>query len=194
MFSSEQPLDEFFDNARQEIFPMKSPISNLEPVEEKPTKRVGKLAKLAASRVTPLLKAREEVNDVYSDGYFESHYPQADKTLKGLLHDQVLDAWDLADSEVKNTLSDVADGRGGLGSNKKVTVTDNRKVDISADRKVSLSDHSSRSNYLSKHVDNRRFDHSQPNYSKHVDNRKIDNSKSSDTSDKRVISLTINLS
>jgi hypothetical protein len=46
-----------------------------------------------ARKFMPLLKAREEADRVYSNGYFENHYKDADKQLKSMLHEKVMDAW-----------------------------------------------------------------------------------------------------
>jgi hypothetical protein len=43
--------------------------------------------------LTPLLKVKKEADKVYSKGYFENHYPDADKHLKSMLHEKVMAAW-----------------------------------------------------------------------------------------------------
>ena len=40
-----------------------------------------------------LIHAREQVNKVHSEGYFENHYKEADRKLKKLLHEKVLLSW-----------------------------------------------------------------------------------------------------
>jgi hypothetical protein len=44
-------------------------------------------------KVKPLLEVKKEADEVYSRGYFENHYPDADKTLKRMLHQKAMDAW-----------------------------------------------------------------------------------------------------
>lgn len=44
-------------------------------------------------RIRPLLEVKEETDRVYANGYFENHYPAADKKLKKLLHQKAMDAW-----------------------------------------------------------------------------------------------------
>jgi len=44
-------------------------------------------------KVKPLMEIKKEADEVYSRGYFENHYPEADKTLKRMLHQKAMDAW-----------------------------------------------------------------------------------------------------
>jgi len=76
------------------IFETGSPVDRLGDKLKRPTRGVprGRLAMLAA-RVGPLLQSKQVLDKVYSNGYFETHYPEADKTLKSLLHKRAMDAW-----------------------------------------------------------------------------------------------------
>jgi hypothetical protein len=44
-------------------------------------------------KIKPLLEVKKEADKNYSAGYFENHYPDADKKLKNLLHRKAMDAW-----------------------------------------------------------------------------------------------------
>lgn len=122
-FAANEPLDKF--ESKHEIFPSKSPVSNIDPVVEKPApvsrRQYGRLAELAFSRIKPLMKTREALNKVYSDSYFENHYPEADKTLKGLLHNSTMDAWSNAENPSEEVLADKADGQ-ALGKTIHLTI------------------------------------------------------------------------
>lgn len=77
------------------IFETKSPVDFINGEKpEMPTIRPpkGSLKRIAA-RCGPLLDAKHMLDKVYSNGYFENHYPDADRTLKGLLHKRAMDAW-----------------------------------------------------------------------------------------------------
>lgn len=77
------------------LFSSKSPI-DMNKRREEPRRLRSKVAeriiKGLSNRLKRLLEARDEVNKVHSEGYFENHYPDADKELKGLLHDKVMTA------------------------------------------------------------------------------------------------------
>lgn len=123
----EKPLDSEFDTNRTTIFPSNSPVTNLEPVKKLPSilprKKFGRLADLAMSRIKPLLKMREKIDKVHADGYFENHYPNADKKLKSLLHEQTLAAWGNAENDSQEVLT-VSDDKKTLGG-KTISVTIN---------------------------------------------------------------------
>jgi hypothetical protein len=80
------------------IFSAKSPIDRfggdkprlLEPAQP------GRLRKFV-KKFGPLLNVKSELDKVYSNGYFENYYPDADKLLKGALHEKAMDAWANAD-------------------------------------------------------------------------------------------------
>ena len=77
------------------IFPTHSPVDVLggkSDVEE-PMGHEAHTAARILRKVSPLLEAREEADKVYSKGYFERAYPEADKKLKRLLHSKVMGAW-----------------------------------------------------------------------------------------------------
>lgn len=115
----EKSLDDGFDKNRTTIFPSNSPVTNLEPVKTKPIilsrKKFGRLASLAKTRIMPLLKARKNIDKVHADGYFENHYPEADKKLKSLIHEDALIAWGNAENPSKEVLEEKAEGK-ELGS------------------------------------------------------------------------------
>jgi hypothetical protein len=73
--------------------------------------------KIASARLlrklSPLLRAREEADKVYSNGYFENHYPEADKKVKRLLHNRVMAAWANA---LNDSCNDDNKFNGGLGN------------------------------------------------------------------------------
>jgi len=81
------------------IFPVSSPIDrSFGSTELKAPKPMSdeifdtKYKKML-KKVRPLLEVKEEADKVYSNGYFENHYPEADKKLKSLLHEKAMDAW-----------------------------------------------------------------------------------------------------
>ncbi len=83
------------------IFSTHSPVDILDRKKQRPlsVKSPSILRKLASSveaKIKPLLQVKEEVDRVYSNGYFENHYPDADKTLKDTLHQKVLASWTTA--------------------------------------------------------------------------------------------------
>ena len=100
------------------IFPTESPVKQLDgevqtppaPLEAREYKE--RSAKLLC-KLHPLIQARMEADKVYSNGYFERNYKDADKKLKRLLHERVRDAWAHSlspdDEEVERP-------KGGLGS------------------------------------------------------------------------------
>jgi hypothetical protein len=49
--------------------------------------------------LAPLLEASKTADQVYANGYFERHYPEADKKMKSLLHDKVMAAWSNSDND-----------------------------------------------------------------------------------------------
>lgn len=126
----EETLDSGFDTNRTTIFPSNSPVTNLEPVTGTPTlmprKKFGRMADGAYSRFKPLMKMRESLDKVHANGYFEQHYPEADKMLKRLLHEHTLDAWGNAANQSSEVLSSIADDKKELGSkDKSISVTIN---------------------------------------------------------------------
>jgi len=124
----EEPLDSGFDTNRTTIFPSNSPVTNLEPVRALPSilprKKFGKMAEIAMSRFKPLMKIREKLNEAHlSDDYFQTHYPEADSTLKHLLHEQTINAWGNALNSSSEVLASVASDKKELGSDKSISVT-----------------------------------------------------------------------
>lgn len=84
------------------IFSAKSPLDRLAGAKPKPAKlKPGKLQALA-KRMGPLLETKSILDKVYSNGYFENHYPDADELLKKTLHDRAMQAWAHAKAFGKN--------------------------------------------------------------------------------------------
>lgn len=82
----------------QTIFPTSSPVDVQDGRKVSAPKSLGrglfeKATELRDHKLIPLLKVREDADRVYSNGYFENHYSEADKRLKGLLHEKVMAAW-----------------------------------------------------------------------------------------------------
>ena len=74
-------------------------------------------------QIEELLEARCRLNKVHSDGYFENFYPQADKSLKEVLHNKTIHAKDSLRAPVgrlSTGLSDRAMKSDGVGS---ITIT-----------------------------------------------------------------------
>lgn len=77
-----------------QIFPTKTPV----PFKGKPRPPM-RAASIAdrffnnlTRRIKPLMKVRDAMDKVYSKGYFENHYPEADEELKHVLHSEALEA------------------------------------------------------------------------------------------------------
>lgn len=88
-----EDLEQEFDRRMSVIFPTQSPISSLagppketEEPETLPPKFSGRFMK-------KLLESREDLEKVYSNGYFQTHYPEADKNLKEFLHEKTMNTW-----------------------------------------------------------------------------------------------------
>jgi hypothetical protein len=77
IFGSKSPVD-FIHGEKPEVPMVRPPEGSI---------------KRMASRVGPLLDVKCILDKVYSNGYFENHYPDADRTLKGLLHKRAMQAW-----------------------------------------------------------------------------------------------------
>jgi hypothetical protein len=107
------------------IFPTNSPVDRLGGTSDakEPYPCNSKLYKETSARLlrklSPLLQARKEADKVYSKGYFENHYPEADKQAKRMLHSRVMNAW-------ANALNDMDDEqdvpRPGLGGGGGATI------------------------------------------------------------------------
>jgi hypothetical protein len=77
------------------IFPTGSPLPNHRIAgPPKPKKMNGKIAERVLSgiieRIKPVMKIRELMDKVYSNGYFERHYPEAEQELKNHLHNEAM--------------------------------------------------------------------------------------------------------
>lgn len=111
-------------NGADTIFSVKSPVDQLEAEnnheEPKPlnSESYGQIAARMLKKLSPLLQAREEADKVYSNGYFQRHYPGAEKKIKHLLHDRVMSAW-------ANSLNDddTESPKAGLGSGVTIHIT-----------------------------------------------------------------------
>ena len=92
---SEGKLEDGFDKKLPDFFPLRSPISNLggHPEETKVPPPMGFKPKYSEKAMKILMEARKNLNKIYSDGYFENHYPEADKDLKNHLHEQTMSSW-----------------------------------------------------------------------------------------------------
>lgn len=81
------------------LFSSNSPIEteNIGGPKQKPAKISAERAESRLAEISErscsLIQARDQVNKVHSEGYFENHYKAADKKLKQLLHEKVLLAW-----------------------------------------------------------------------------------------------------
>lgn len=83
----------------KKIFGTGSPVDRVQGDKPKrPTRRPpeGSMEKLCA-QIEPLLQTKKVLDKVYSNGYFENHYPDADEKLKGLLHERAMVSWALAE-------------------------------------------------------------------------------------------------
>ena len=79
----------------KKIFETGSPVDRTQGDKPKRPGRsapTGSIDKLCA-QIEPLLQTKKVLDNVYSNGYFENHYPDADKKLKNLLHDRAMLAW-----------------------------------------------------------------------------------------------------
>lgn len=103
-------------NGADTIFSVGSPVDQLEAESSSTTPTPmdsGTFERISArmlKKLSPLLQAREEADKVYSNGYFQRHYPQAEKKIKRLLHDKVMHSWANALNE------DDPEPKAGLGS------------------------------------------------------------------------------
>lgn len=109
------------ENPKFSIFPSKSPVSLLGDQPKPPATRSRKtLRDIAAEhhrKLTPLLRVKEEADKVYSNGYFEQHYKEADRLLKQLLHDKVMNAWAAALNDEKEEAEELPAISQGLKKN-----------------------------------------------------------------------------
>ena len=107
------------------IFPTHTPVDRQgggDPIEE-PMPLDGKRYRTEEGRLlkklSPLVAAKNEADKVYSNGYFENHYPDADKKLKRMLHSRVMNAWANALNEHEREEEEKDErprGHGGLGN------------------------------------------------------------------------------
>jgi hypothetical protein len=113
-FKADEPLEHLIDS-KHEIFTARSPVDIVDPIKESPSplprKKFGRLAEIAFSRIQPLVDSRDTLNKVYSKGYFENHYPEADRSLKELLHSQTMQAWANAENPSSEVLQSKSEGK-----------------------------------------------------------------------------------
>ena len=96
------------------VFSVNSPVDQLEQEratepKSKDYKTFQRASERILSKLGPLLSARKNADKVYSNGYFQRHYPGAEKQIKTLLHEHVMDAW-------SHSLSDQDPPKKELGS------------------------------------------------------------------------------
>jgi hypothetical protein len=81
-----------FPKEAMKIFDTKSPVEFGQ--KSKPRKLSKKVAATGLASlnelISPTLEVRKEMNEVYGSGYFENHYPDADKELKDNLHNKAM--------------------------------------------------------------------------------------------------------
>jgi hypothetical protein len=114
------------------IFPTGSPVDVQGGEKVKAPKKLKrglfeKNSLLRDRKLQPLLRARDDADKVYSKGYFENHYKDADKDLKGMLHEKVMDAWANSigtGSDKKSEKVAVVDPKKGLSLNISITIGD----------------------------------------------------------------------
>src|SRR3972149_9512527 len=81
---SKNKLEENFDKKMAIIYPTHSPVNMLggQPNTKAPrplgTSVFRKLSKIIMERLSPLINVKKDMDDVYSKGYFENHYPKLD--------------------------------------------------------------------------------------------------------------------
>jgi len=112
-----QDLEKDFDKRVSIIFPTNSPVSamsgesDVETPEPMGTGIFSKISQAIKKRLSPLISAKKNMDDVYSKGYFERHYPDADKNMKGLLHEHAMSSWAHAmDDSPDNNHDEEAEG------------------------------------------------------------------------------------
>ena len=88
-------LESDFDRRMTVIFPTQSPVNSLAgpPEETKTPPEEGFIPKFSGKFMKKLLESRKDLNNVYSEGYFQNHYPEADKNLKQFLHEKTMASW-----------------------------------------------------------------------------------------------------
>lgn len=91
--SNPESLEADFDRRMAVIFPTKSPVNSLAgpPEETKIAKEI--MPKFSGKFMQKLLESKRNLDGVYSNGYFENHYPEADKNLKEFLHEKTMNSW-----------------------------------------------------------------------------------------------------
>ena len=73
------------------IFSTKTPVEfgrGDEAAPKTPSSLSSEFFRLFSKRLKPVMKVRDAMDKVYSKGYFEQHYPDTDRQLKSLLHDE----------------------------------------------------------------------------------------------------------
>jgi len=82
-----------FDRRVPIIFPTRSPINSLAGPPEETKSAEEMIPKYSGKFMKRLLESKRDLDDVYSRGYFENHYPEADKQMKQFLHDKTMTVW-----------------------------------------------------------------------------------------------------
>jgi len=94
-----------FDRRMSIIFPTHSPVNSLAgpPEETKTPPAEDFKPRFSGKFMQRLMESRADVNKIYSEGYFENHYPEADKQLKQFLHEKTMASWAKALSDNEET-------------------------------------------------------------------------------------------
>lgn len=92
---SGRSLEEAFDKRIPIIFGTKSPVNSLAgpPRETDAPPSEDFKPRFSGRFMQRLMEDRESLDKIYSRGYFENHYPEADKQLKEFLHEKTMSSW-----------------------------------------------------------------------------------------------------
>ena len=88
-----EDLEKSFDRRMSIIYPTQSPINSLAGPPEETEEPEPMIPKFSGRFMKRLLESREDLEKVYSNGYLQTHYPEADKNLKEFLHQQTMNSW-----------------------------------------------------------------------------------------------------
>ncbi len=102
------------------IMPTKTPV----PFRGKhtpmrmPSSLASRVFKRLTHRVKPMMKVRDAMDKVYSKGYFQNHYPDADGELKQTLHKEAM----VAHSRLRAQEEAPEEDHGLLGPKMSITI------------------------------------------------------------------------
>jgi len=88
-----EDLEKNFDRRMSVIYPTQSPINSLAGPPEETEEPEPMIPKFSGRFMNKLLESRECLEKVYSNGYFQTHYPEADKNIKEFLHQKTMNSW-----------------------------------------------------------------------------------------------------